>query len=98
MRIKKSIWKFPYNFNNLYFFKKDVKTYGRNVTLTSRLLDNNLKCYKGKIIGKLQITKSHLGHKLGEFFPTKILGDRIAYRKKQKKLLKKNKMRNVKKK
>jgi len=35
------------------------------------------------------ITKNHLGHKLGEFFITKVLGDRIAYRKKLKLLLKK---------
>jgi hypothetical protein len=32
-----------------------------------------------------------LGHKLGEFFITKVLGERIAYRKKQKMLLKKKK-------
>jgi hypothetical protein len=43
------------------------------------------------VIGKLFIEKQHLGHKLGEFFITKILGERISYRKKQKLLLKKNK-------
>jgi len=39
----------------------------------------------------LLITKQHLGHKFGEFFITKVLGERIAYRKRLKLLLKKNK-------
>ena len=43
------------------------------------------------MIGKLLITQQHLGHNFGEFFLTKVLGERIAYRKKLKLLLKKNK-------
>lgn len=50
-------------------------------------------CYKGKVVGKLEINKLHLGHKLGEFFLTKVLGERIAYRKRQKLLMKKAKNR-----
>jgi ribosomal protein S19 len=73
----------------MYFKKK--KTLIRNVTLTSKFLDKTYWCYKGKVIGKLLITKQHLGHKFGEFFLTKVLGERIAYRKKLKLLLKKNK-------
>jgi len=72
------------------FFKKK-KTLARNVTLTNKFLHKTYKCYKGKVIGKLLITKQHLGHKFGEFFITKVLGERIAYRKRQKLLLKKNK-------
>lgn len=45
------------------------------------------------MVGKLLITKQHVGHKFGEFFSTKILGERIAYRKRLKLLLKKNKSR-----
>jgi hypothetical protein len=37
------------------------------------------------------VTKQHLGFKLGSFFTTKVLGDRISYRKKLKLLQKKNK-------
>ena len=91
MGIKKSLWKFPYNYNNYNIFKDKVKTLSRNVTLTSKFLTKDYKCYKGKIVGKLNITKQHLGHKIGEFFFTKVLGERIAYRKRQKKLLKKSK-------
>jgi len=100
MRIKKSIWKFPYNFESYNILNKNIKTINRNITLTSKYLYRHIKCYKGKIIGKLEITKQHLGHKVGEFFTTKILGERVAYRKRQKILLKKskNKIKQLKKK
>jgi len=91
MNIKKSIWKFPFNNDSYYFFKDNIKTLDRNITLTSKHLNKTYKCYKGKVIGKLEITKKHLGHKIGEFFITKVLGERVAYRKREKMLLKKNK-------
>lgn len=88
--IKRSCWKFPYNFESFIFFKKK-KTLIRNITLTSKFINKAYRCYKGKVVGKLLITKQHVGHKFGEFFSTKILGERIAYRKRLKLLLKKNK-------
>ena len=91
MYIKKSGWKYPFSLNISYYHNKDKKTYNRNITLTTSFLDKKLDCYKGLNVGKLLITKNHLGHKLGEFFITKVLGERIAYRKKLKLLLKKNK-------
>jgi ribosomal protein S19 len=97
MKIKKSAWKFPYNLVRLQKYKSSkadenfVTVYNRDLTLTTKFLDKQLRCHKGKVIGKLLINKQHLGYKLGEFFITKILGDRIAYRKKQKLLLKKTK-------
>jgi len=91
MRIKKSIWKFPFNNKTFYFCKGNVKTFKRNITLTNSFLNQTLKCHKGNIYGKLMIGNQHLGHKLGEFFLTKVLGERIAYRKKQKLLLKRRK-------
>ena len=89
MKIKRSIWKFPYSNKNFSFLKNKIKVLNRNISLTSSYLNQTLKCHKGKIYGKLLITKQHLNHKLGEFFLTKVLGDRIAYRKRQKLLLKK---------
>jgi ribosomal protein S19 len=99
MGIKRSNWKFPFNLNISFYYKKDKKTYNRNITLTSSFLEKKIDCYKGLNTGRLLVTKKHLGHKLGEFFITKVLGERIAYRKKLKLLLKrkKNKM-NLKKK
>lgn len=94
MRIKRSSWKYPFTLINRSTYKVDdnvFKVYNRNLTLTSSLLDKQVRCHKGKVVGKILITKQHLGFKLGSFFTTKILGERIAYRKKQKLLLKKNK-------
>jgi len=100
MRIKKSSWKFPYNNSSFYIFKNSIYTLDRNITLTSKFLDKLLRCYKGKVVGKLQITNQHLGHKLGEFFVTKVIGEKVAYRKRLKLLLKKqkNKFKNAKRK
>jgi len=97
-KIKKSCWKFPYN---VYQFDKTIdgnKILKRNITLTSQYLNKVVKCHKGKVIGKLLINKQHLGFKLGSFFATKILGERIAYRKRQKLLLKRSKQKLLKKK
>lgn len=96
MQIKRACWKFPFNRIQCSFYKKTIdntisKVYNRNLTLTTPMLNKIVKCHKGKVIGKLLIEKHHLGHKLGEFFTTKILGERIFYRKKQKLLLKKHK-------
>lgn len=94
MKIKKSVWKFPYNIESYNFIKKNIKTLDRNITLTSKYLYKTYSCYKGKIVGKLEVTKQHLGHKIGEFFSTKIIGEKVAYRKRQKMLLKKHKNKN----
>jgi len=75
----------------LIIIKKKKKTYNRNIKLTTSFLDRKMDCHKGLNTGRLIITKKHLGHKLGEFFTTKVLGERIAYRKRLKLLLKKNK-------
>lgn len=91
MSIKKSRWKFPFNLNISHYSKDNKKTFNRNITLTTSFLDKKLDCYKGLNAGRLLVTKNHLGHKLGEFFITKVLGERIAYRKKLKLLLKKKK-------
>lgn len=96
MKIKKSSWKFPFSIIKRSVFKNKaegnvIKCFNRNLTLTTKLLDTTIKCHKGKTIGKLTIGQQHLGYKLGSFFITKILGERIAYRKKQKLLLKRQK-------
>lgn len=93
MKIKRSCWKFPFTYNVSYYYKKEKKTFNRNITLTNFFLNKKLDCYKGSNVGKLLVTKNHIGHKLGEFFITKVLGERIAYRKKLKLLLKRKKNR-----
>lgn len=100
MRVKKSTWKFPFNNIHKYNYKVGeflLTTYNRNLTLTSRMLNKQVRCHKGKVVGKLLIEEKHLGHKLGEFFITKILGERIAYRKRQKEILRRSRSRKKKK-
>lgn len=97
MKIKKAAWKFPFNLTRTHKYKMTktdenyVTVHNRDLTLTTKFLGKQLRCHKGKVIGKLRINKQHIGYKLGEFFITKILGDRISYRKKQKLLAKKTK-------
>jgi ribosomal protein S19 len=97
MKIKKAAWKFPFNLTRTYKYKINktdenyVTVHNRDLTLTTKFLGKQLRCHKGKAVGKLRINKQHLGYKLGEFFITKILGERISYRKKQKLLAKKTK-------
>ena len=94
MKIKRSIWKYPFNIISKNVYKVEdnfFKVYNRNLTLTNSLLNKQIRCHKGKVVGKLLVTKQHIGFKLGSFFITKVLGERIAYRKKLKLLQKKNK-------
>jgi len=67
MRINRASWKFPFNHFNFKVYK-DVKVLDRNITLTSKFLNKTLKCYKGKVIGKLLVGTQHLNKKFGEFF------------------------------
>jgi ribosomal protein S19 len=85
-KIKKSVWKFPYSYklSNFMDLKLQKHVFKRNITLTSSLIGKRLSVYKGQNVGKTIIKSNMLGHKLGEFFVTKILGERIAYRKKMK--------------
>lgn len=94
MRVKRSSWKYPFNIISKKVYKVEdnvYKVYNRNLTITSSFLNKQIRCHKGKVVGKLLITKQHLGFKLGSFFTTKVLGERISYRKKLKLLQKKNK-------
>lgn len=94
MRVKRAVWKYPFNLisKNMYRVEDNIfKVYNRNLTLTNTLLNKQIRCHKGKVVGKLLVTKQHLGFKLGSFFITKVLGERIAYRKKLKLQQKKNK-------
>ena len=85
-KIKKSVWKTPFcfKFNKFMDLTLHKKTFKRNITITSSLIGKTLHIHKGNRVGKIFLKQSMLGHKLGEFFVTKVLGERIAYRKKLK--------------
>lgn len=58
------------------FSKKEenpIITYNRSLRILSLLQGQTLLIHNGKKFKALRITKSTLGHKLGEFSPTRIL-------------------------
>lgn len=48
--------------------------------------------YRGNRWNKMKVEHKFVNHKMGEFFVTKILGGRVAYRKKIKERKKKSKI------
>jgi ribosomal protein S19 len=71
--------------------KMHKRLFKRNVTITSSLLGKTIHVHKGNRVGKTFIKSNMLGHKFGEFFVTKVMGERIAYRKKLKQKQKRSK-------
>jgi len=88
--IRKSVWKFPFikNYNRTSTYIDD----GRNITITSKLIGRKVLMYRGNRWNKMKVEHKFVNHKMGEFFVTKILGGRVAYRKKIKERKKKSKM------
>ena len=68
-----------------------IKTWSRRSTITPDFVGHTFAVHNGNKFIPVYITEFMVGHKLGEFFTTKVLGERIAYRKKQKLLLKRKK-------
>jgi len=100
----KSSWKLPYIQRNL-LWNAFSKVHGsnsknklpllkcqRHSIIPENLLGLKVKVYNGKRFSSLFIRNKMIGHKFGEFSITKVMGSRIAARKraKQKKLLKKS--------
>lgn len=85
-KIKKAVWKTPFCFklNTFMDLKLQKKVFKRNVTITSSLIGKTISIHKGNRVGKVNLKPNMQGHKLGEFFVTKVLGEKIAYRKKLK--------------
>jgi len=77
--------------------KPQKKIFKRNITITSTLIGKTIKAHKGAKVGKILLRSNMLGHKIGEFFITKIIGARIAYRKKLKQKKSKLKLKSKKK-
>lgn len=49
-----------------------IKTYKRNIILTKNMIDTNIKVHNGIRFFDIKIKKNMLGHKLGEFVPTRL--------------------------
>ena len=51
--------------------KKLIKTYSRRSTITPEMVGLNIAVHNGKQFMPLLITEAMVGHKLGEFAPTR---------------------------
>jgi len=68
--------------------KKAIKTWSRRSTIFPEMIGHTLMVHNGKTFIPTYITENMVGHKLGEFSPTRIYrghtskGDKVARRKK----------------
>jgi small subunit ribosomal protein S19 len=82
-------WKAPYVQNSLInkFFKEEsapqneIKTISRQSVIIPKFIGYTIQIHNGKIFSKLKITEDMVGHKLGEFSPTR---KRFSFKKKNK--------------
>ena len=75
---KRSHWKIPY-ISSMFLkksinSKKKIKTQNRNSLIPLILLAKTLTIYNGKKYQPIIVKKEMIGHKIGEFGITKILG------------------------
>lgn len=52
--------------------KKTIKTYSRCSTIIPEMVGNTISVYNGKTWIPVYVTENLVGHKLGEFAPTRI--------------------------
>lgn len=79
-------WKSPF-VNNKFLQecnanKKEIYTQARESAIIPRLIGLTINVHNGKGFSKLKITESMIGHKLGEFSPTR---KRFSFKKKKSK-------------
>ena len=63
--------------------KKVVKTWSRSSTITPDFVGHTVAIHNGKIFIPVYITENLVGHKLGEFAPTRIYRGHSGHRKDQ---------------
>jgi len=77
--MKRSKWKGPFFKQNRT--NKKIKTLPRNYEITSRIVGLSCNVHTGKKFVKLTLVDEMIGHKLGEFVPTR---DKFEFKKKKK--------------
>jgi|TARA_B100000941_G_scaffold271317_1_gene229944 small subunit ribosomal protein S19 len=83
---KRSLWKGPFICNNIISDLKNnnslntVKTTSRSTTVLPFLIGKTVKLHNGKFYISIKVTEEMIGHKLGEFVPTRL---RHVYKKKK---------------
>ena len=83
---KRSLWKGPFICNKIISDLKNnnslntVKTTSRSTTVLPFLIGKIVKLHNGKFYISIKVTEEMIGHKLGEFVPTRL---RHVYKKKK---------------
>jgi ribosomal protein S19 len=78
--MKRSNWKGP--FVKKLDFTMKLPLFSRNYEITSQSVGLTCNVHSGKTLVKLNITDEMIGHKVGEFVPTR---ERFVFKKKKKK-------------
>ena len=78
--MKRSKWKGP--FTSKKDNKKKLQVFPRNYEITSQIVGVTCNVYSGKKFIKLNLVDDMIGHKLGEFCPTR---EKFEFKKKKKK-------------
>lgn len=81
LKLKKKILLNNLNVNR----KKVIKTWSRSSTIIPEFIGNTILVYNGKIFIPVYISENMIGHKLGEFSPTRIFRGHSGWKKKIKK-------------
>jgi len=88
--MSRSKWKGPYVNSTLWqqlgLKNKEFNTFSRNSCIVPQFVNFNIKVHNGKSFINLLITKDMIGHKLGEFVPTR---KKFSFKKKKSKWVKK---------
>lgn len=80
--MSRSKWKNPYTKQFIKNKKIYILPIKRNYEITPHIIGKTFKVYNGKIFTKLAITEEMIGHKIGEFIPTRV---KFTFKKKKKK-------------
>lgn len=79
--MKRSKWKGPFIKNN-EISKDKLPLFSRNLEVTSSVVGLTGNVYSGKKLVKVSLTDEMIGHKVGEFSPTR---EKFEFKKKKKK-------------
>jgi small subunit ribosomal protein S19 len=79
--MKRAKWKGPF-IKNINTNKNAFKILPRNYEITAQVVGLTCNVYSGKKLVKLSLTDEMIGHKAGEFSPTR---EKFVYKKKKKK-------------
>ena len=63
--------------------RKPIKTWSRNSTVTPDFVGLNIEVHNGKVFVPVHVTENMVGHKLGEFSPTRTFRGHQAQGKKK---------------